>query len=166
MKSFVHWIFRELRFLHKYSWGGIWNFRKGFLPSTKSVCRINKQNYKEFLSDKEYFIGHPWNGAYSGIIDNKLYLPLLMKDYPQNVPKYYYFKDKSGFLPLIDFNGHRESIDDFLKLLACKKKLCLKHTHSSVGVGFMLVEERGDKYFINDKEVNIHEAKSLIDSYS
>ena len=88
---------------------------------------------------------------------------MLLKDYSEYVPQYYYFKDTSGFLPLTAFKGHRETIDDFFKLLACKKKLCLKHTHSSVGVGFMLIEDKEGKYFINSKEVDSDEAKSLIE---
>lgn len=144
--------------------GGLWNYRHGFLPSTKSVCKIDDDNYKEFLSDRDYLAGHPWNGPYTGIIDNKLYLPLLLSKYPEHVPVYYYYKDQSGFLSLSNFKGQRETIDVFFDLLNKKKKLCLKHTHSSVGAGFMLIEQIDESYYINGKNIDYNVLRERIDN--
>lgn len=108
IKRIARKLFSEYRWLKNYKWGNLWNYKHGFLPATISVCKINKDNYAEFLNDRDYFAGHPWNGAYSGIIDNKLFLPMLLKAYPEYVPKYYYFKDESGFLQLFNTRGGDE----------------------------------------------------------
>lgn len=108
IKRLIRKLISEYRWLKNYNWGSIWNYRHGFFPATISVCKINKENYTEFLCDKDYILGHPWNGAYSRIIDNKLFLPMLLNAYPEYVPKYYYFKDESGFLPLFTAWGGDE----------------------------------------------------------
>lgn len=76
-------------------------------------------------------------------------MPFLFHQYPEYVPTYFYFKDKSGFLPLNRKGICRDTLDDFFALLQTEKKLCLKHTHSSVGQGFMLVEDRGGDFYLN-----------------
>lgn len=140
--------FKEYLKLRTFGYKGfIYGWKKGFKEDTISVCNINKNNYKGFLNDKDYILGHPWNGAYSGIIDNKLYLPLLLNDYKEYVPEYYYYKDEFGFLPLCEKGISRKGIEDFLDLLYSKKKLCLKHTHSSVGYGFMVCEYNEGDFF-------------------
>lgn len=163
IKRIVRKLFSEYRWLKNYKWGNLWNYKHGFLPATISVCKINKDNYAEFLNDRDYFAGHPWNGAYSGIIDNKLFLPMLLKAYPEYVPKYYYFKDESGFLPLFNTRGEgRDTVEVFLGLLSKEGKLCLKHTHSSVGQGFMLVEKIGNNYRLNGKIIELSRLTQIV----
>ena len=141
-----------------------WNYKHGFIAETVEVCGISKSNYKDFLSDKQYIKGHPYNGAYSSIIDNKLYLPYLLKDYPEHFPTYFFFKDKSGFLKLTGENRERRySIADFFDLIHSEKKVCLKHTHSSVGVGFMLVKYENGEYSVNGKIVTKEKLDNIVD---
>lgn len=142
-----------LRWARLKKWGNCWNFRHGFLPLSVACGNINKSNYKEFLSDKDYRMGHPYNGIFSPIIDNKLYLPMLLKDYLEYVPLYYFYKDKDGFLPLSGQGSRqRVGIDAFFSLLDEKENLVLKHTHDSVGRGFFLCQKKDGKYLLNGKE--------------
>ncbi len=153
----------KLRVLKYKGSKAFWSWRYGFAPETISVCQINKSNYKEFLNDRDYALGHPWNGAYSHIIDSKLYLPLLFYRYPEYVPTYFYFKDESGFLPLDRKGISRENVENFFDLLSREKKLCLKHTHSSVGQGFMLVEQQDDTFTLNGKSISKEDLRKLVD---
>ena len=164
MLKLVKKIIKEVRYYknNRGKFKTFWNWKNGFFAETVEVCGINKSNYKDFLSNKQYKEGHPYNGAYSSILDNKLYLPLLLKDYPEVVPTYFFFKDKSGFLKLSGENrGHRYFLADFFELLHTEKRLCLKHTHSSIGVGFMLVQYENGEYRINN-EVKSKETLSAI----
>lgn len=159
--------YREYKFyknnLHLY--GSDWNYKHGFKLDTVSVCKINKNNYKSFLSDREYETGHPWNGVYSSIIDSKLYLPMLFNNYKEYLPIYYYFKDKCGFLNLYgECRERRQEIADFLVLLKDKKRLCLKHTHSSVGQGFYLVSFENGNYYVNNELIERSEFVGFVDS--
>ena len=108
---------------------------------------------------------HPLNGLYSGIIDNKVYLPYLFKDYPEHIPTIYFFKDDLGFLPLVQRGNHtRLSIQEFLDFVKIEKVLVLKHIGMEVGRGFMLLEYEEGIFFVNKKECGLEELKSLLDS--
>ena len=141
-------------------------FKHGFSDATINVCGITADNYKDFLSDLDYMKNHPYNGAYTSIIDNKLYLPLLLKNYKENVPGYFYYIDERGLLPLEDnqFGNQntRVSIDVFFNTLAQEKILCLKHTHSSVGEGFMLVKQEKDVFYLNNEEISKENLAHLV----
>lgn len=160
MFGIIYKITKELRFFKNYKFGSLWNYIHGFTVETASVCRINKSNYKDFLCNRDYKNGHPWNGAYTGIIDNKLFLPMLFMNYPEYIPTYFYYKDADGFLNMQ--NGKREDYPDFLQLLHSEKRLCLKHTHSSVGKGFMLVCFDGNDYTINNETVTSEQLKDTV----
>ena len=150
--------------LHLYKWG----YRKGFTSQTLEVCGITKDNYKDFLTDRDYTLGHPYNGAYSSIIDNKLWLPMLLHNYKEYIPEYYFFIDEGGLLPLEDYTKTHSAVrlpnSAFFELLVEKHTLCLKHTHSSVGQGFMLVREDNGKFFVNNNEKTKDDLNQILGS--
>ena len=84
--------------LKKY--GSIWNYIHGFTRETVELNGINHRNYHSFLDDRRYLKGHPYNGHFSGIIDNKMFLPYLLKDYPSFVPKYFFYISKGKVMSL------------------------------------------------------------------
>jgi hypothetical protein len=152
----------------KGNFGSFWNYRKGFLKLNVDINNITKSNYKNFLSDRDYLSGHKYNGAYSTIIDNKLWLPFLLKDYKEYLPQYYYFKDYRGFhrLKLFnpDFNDELHTAKDVLVLLKDEKKLVCKHTHSAQSKGFILLEYKQDEIYCNNKVTSKEEFYSLVNS--
>ncbi len=152
MKAFIKKLYCEYRRLRQGVWGNYWNFKHGFKATTVKFCGINKSNYTEFVSDEEFRKRHPLNKAYSGIIDNKVYLPYLFKEYKEYLPAIFYFKDDCGFLNLC--TGKRAEMDDFLYTLRNNNILVLKHTYSEVGRGFILCEYRDGEYYINRKKCN------------
>lgn len=110
MKSLIKKIKRIYTLNKKLSkngkFGSFWNYRKGFLKETVELGNITKDNNRDFLSDRDYLSGHKYNGTYSSIIDNKLWLPLLLRDYKEYIPQYFYFKDHIGFHHLKLFNSN------------------------------------------------------------
>lgn len=139
----------------------LWAFRKGFFLESIKLCGITKENVHEYLSDKAYLKLHPINKEYSNIIDNKLYLPFILKDYPEIVPTYYYLVEK-GRLVKID-NGLP---DDLGLIQLCKEKLrlALKPCNRSFGEGFYMMEFNNNTYFLNNKPIEIPELSSFIES--
>lgn len=166
MKRILKKIYKLYRRWRWTNWGGVWNFIHGFKATTIDFCGVNKKNYKDFISDFEFHKGHPWNGAYSGIIDNKIYLPFLFKDYGEYIPDFYYYKDEYGFLSLS--NGAckcRINTKEFLNFLKMEKRLVLKHTYSEVGRGFLLLDYvDSNKYHVNDKDIDENDLIYLLDS--
>lgn len=129
-----------IRYSRRCSHGSLWNFIHGFSEATVRLNGITRENYKAFISDREYWEKSPYNGVYTSIIDNKLYLPYLLKDYPEHVPQYYYFLNHGIFRlgcgdgkPMVDFG-------EFLARLRTNSRMVLKHIGSSCGKGFYLLE--------------------------
>lgn len=142
-----------------------WAYRHGFKKSTVRLCGIDKHNYRDYVSDKYFRSRHPFNGVYSSIIDNKLYLPYLFKDYPEYIPEFIYFKDKSGFMQLKSIGGStRISSDIFLSEVSSLKKVVLKSICGEVGRGFMLLEYVDDAFLLNKQKINKEELVCLLDS--
>lgn len=144
-----------------------WGYKKGFTSQTLEVCGITKDNYKDFISDRDYALGHPYNGTYSAIIDNKLWLPMLLHNYEEYIPKYYFFKDNRGFLPMCSdveiSNVNRSDISSFFDLLKREKTLALKHSGSSLGQGFLLVKQEDNHFYCNNVEYSEAELKEKIE---
>ena len=139
----------------------IWALLDGFYLETIKLCRITRSNAHEFLSDKAYNTLHPINRAYSSIIDNKLYLPFLLKDFPEFLPQYYYFIDK-GRLVKIDKNV--SNYRGIIELCKLKLKLVLKHCYSSFGQGFYLLEWKENNFFLNNVTCLEADIVAFIDS--
>ena len=144
----------------------LFQIRTGFYDYTVKVCGIDKTNYKNFISDRDYYNGHPWNSPYSGIIDNKLFLPYLLHSYKDFLPKTLYFKDKCGFLALTDdtvsVSSPRVTIEIFLDELKRSGKFALKHTHSAIGKGFHLVSFKDGAFSLDNKEISENDLVSFI----
>ncbi len=165
MKTLLRRILNIYNRYRSAKWGGLWNFVHGFKNTTIEFCGITKDNYKDFVSDVEFASMHPLNKAYSGIIDNKLYLPYLFKDYLEHIPTIYFFKDELGFLPLDKKDTKtRLTVYEFLDFIKLEQIVVLKHITMEVGRGFMLLEYKNGHYFVNKKEYNCEELISLLDS--
>lgn len=137
----------SLSFLEKF-----FAYRKGFLVSIMSFSGINRKNYKQYLSSKAYCFSPNPNGCFASTAENKLNIPYLLKDYPEYVPAYYFYKDASGFLPLLAYKGDKSKRLDFYAfadLLNEKKILSCKPCFSRWGEGFMKVEVKDEMFYIN-----------------
>lgn len=145
-----------IRISQSIKFGSFWNFIHGFSKETVHLNGITKENYKSFMSNRQYWWGHPYNGAYSSIIDNKLYLPFLLKNYPEHTPQYFYYL-KNQIYRMGDGKFGVESFQDFINLLQEKGRLVLKHTCSSLGQGFHLVEVE------SSDDINLYRGGYLLD---
>jgi len=139
----------------------IWAYRKGFHIETIQLCEITRENIHEYLSDKAYLKLHPINKEYSKIIDNKLYLPFLFKDYPDLVPKYYYVIDNGRLVQISPpFSGKQGLLE------LCKEKhfLALKPCSSTMGQGFYRLEWKNNSFFLNNQSIEVAELNFFIKS--
>ena len=139
----------------------LWAFRHGFYLLTIELCEITRQNMHEYLPDKLYEEFHPYNNAYSAIIDNKLYLPFLLKDYPDLVPRYYFFIDKGR---LISLDPEGDNYGGLIQLCKNEKRLVLKHCYSTYGQGFYLLEWGDGNFYLNKNLINETSLYNLIAS--
>ncbi|MBN2775596.1 MAG: hypothetical protein JXR31_15185 [Prolixibacteraceae bacterium] len=133
----------------------LWAFRKGYFPENVKIWEINRKNYMNYLDDKKYFGLHPINKKYTTLIDSKLYLPYLLKDYPHLVPEYYAYITK-GRKIFLD-----KRCTDLIELCLLKKKLVFKLCRSSKGIGFFIIEYKNGDFYRNNNILSKNDLLAL-----
>ena len=142
---------------------------KGWSYSDWSILGITDDNYKDYLSTRDYCSLHPLNGSYSFWIDDKLTLKYILNgtEAGQYMPDYYFMLDGGVVLPLMDAGEEykNDGLNGVTRLLENKKRLALKLVKSSLGVGFYKAEFDGNAYFLNGEKLTrqnfIERMKSL-----
>lgn len=147
-----------------------WCYRNGFMPWRIVQYGINKNNPKEFLSDRDYMYLHQINNSYKKWIEDKMTLRLVLEPFKENLPKYYYQiiqrDDKQIIIPLSDCpDGYEATFDELLRLLREKGKLALKAASGTHGVGFYKLEFENGFYFLNNEKISEYGIKKVIDSF-
>lgn len=153
-------------------WGGDifrypWAFRRGFTRDDVRLFGITKDNHREFISRREEMALLPFNRPYQGACSDKLGLVRILHEHKELLPKYYYYIDQFGFLPLWDHPERdtlpcRADFASFLSLVGDLGKVIVKPTHSTLGEGVMLVEAGDTGYSINGREASAEELRSRV----
>jgi hypothetical protein len=139
------------------------SFLSGYYYETYVLFDINKFKKNIYIKDVWYNKAHPFNGKFSSIIDNKIYLPYLLNNYSEYVPKCYYFIDKGKLFDLRS-NKKVSNMDDFIEFVVNQKKCVFKHTSLSGGKGFYLLQFEENKFYLNKKNVSKNEIVEFIQS--
>lgn len=132
----------------------IWAHSKGFYSYRIEQYGLTKDNYKEFLSDREYKRMRPINSKYRDLLTDKLLtFYLLTPKFSDFLPEYYCKivsnNDGTHFYK-INCKGC-DSFEQILGLLQEKKKLICKKIVGSHGEGFIKLEYVDEPHIkIND----------------
>lgn len=115
----------------------LWAQRRGFLSDKIAFYGLNEENYRDYLSDFDYWRMHPINGEFSHWIDDKLTIRYLLQSFQPYLPQYFYHLGRSEVLRLVDCPDKLgQSIDSILLLLRDQKHLAVKLLSGSAGEGF------------------------------
>ena len=75
----------------------IWTLRRGFWADKLNFYQLTEDNYRDYLSDFDYYRMHPLNkGGYSRWIDDKLTFKYILSKYNEFLPEYYAEIDLGG----------------------------------------------------------------------
>lgn len=140
---------------------------RGFLVSDWEALNLNRENYKNYLTSKQYNKIHPINGYYSKIIDDKMNIKYVLSGTSLSdiMPDYYYIIDEYGNVrPLMDTDSPTAvaSVEDIISLLKEKKQLALKMVTGSVGKGFYKMESRDGEFSVNGKSMDSEAIRDFI----
>ena len=133
---------------------------RGFLVGDWLTMGITESNYKKYLSSKQYYSLHPYNGRYSDWIDDKLTLKYILHgtELSEHMPDYYFLIRGDGVIhALMDcpFIKDTYSAEDIFDLLAAKRELAIKKIKGSLGIGFYKAEYLYDgTILLNNKPVD------------
>lgn len=141
--------------------------RKGFQVSDWKIMRLTKDNYKSFLSSKQYSNYHPINGYYTKLIDDKITIKYILSgtDLAKYTPDYYYLIDETGHIfSMMDVPVKKEYYDvaDIVSLLKSSGVLAIKLVTGSIGRGFYKCEYKDGKIYSNGKNLSENEFAAFI----
>ena len=125
-----------------------------------------KENYKDYLSTRDYYKLHPINGMFSLWIDDKLTLKHVFTKFGEYFPPYFFDIENGQALRLTDCP---EYVTEFgfagvIQLLKYKKKLALKSFLGSYGIGFYRLEYINGEFFVTGKKSSQDELIQLLKS--
>lgn len=145
-----------------------WAKKHGFLPWHIQQYGLTEENYRDVISDKDYFYLYPLNNYYSKWIDDKLTMRYVLEPFKEFLPAYYYhILESRGIMPLMDVpSGYGHGAHELMRLLRDKKLLAFKMTSGTYGIGFYKVEYNGSKYIANGEAYDEVEFCSFVESLS
>ena len=145
----------------------IWAWRRGFLSYRIDQYGLNSSNYKEFLSDYDYYWLNRINNSYQIWINDKTTFRYILDPFKEYIPDYYYliFR-RNGKLAIEAMQdcpkGLEKNVDGILELLKTKKKLALKPSAGTHGDGFYCLAYDNGDFFVNGEVMTKDEIIQLI----
>jgi hypothetical protein len=139
----------------------LWAIKHGFSVDRVLFYGLESDNVQRYMPDFIHdSLLHPINGRFSGMIDDKLHLPFLLKDFPEYAPTYHYLIYDSEMIDLSGSGRNTEAYDPgkLLSLLKANDKLILKPLAESGGLGVLLIEADGGSFCINGSRCNERDA--------
>lgn len=133
-----------------------WNL-KGFTTDQIVLFNLNKNNYKNYITEIDRWETRYINKDFKEILDNKLlFYNYFKKDF--EIPKVLCYISESKFFSL---NGDVLSEESILKIVREEKKFLIKPLNAGGGVGIHLIEYSDENIYFDSK---IIEASKLINS--
>ncbi|MCI5594673.1 MAG: hypothetical protein MR358_08735, partial [Clostridiales bacterium] len=81
-KLWVRKLYRDFTDRNGYSMGQkLWAYRHGFMPQQVDVFGITRDNYKDFISEREYIYLRPLNGKYSKWVNDRVTVRNIFKPF-------------------------------------------------------------------------------------
>ncbi len=147
----------------------IWGWKRGFLSHHIHQYGLTEENYKNFISDYDYYWLNRINNVYQGWINDKTTFRYVMEPLKEFVPDYYFSVFKRGEELVIarmqDCPAHISASETgVLQLLREQKKLAFKASAGTHGDGFYCFEYRDGGYWVNGERVGALKIVDLLKS--
>ena len=144
-----------------------WAWDRGFFSYRIKELGLNENNYRDYVSDYDYFWVNRINNNYQCWIQDKLTSRYVLEKHKALLPKYYYaVRNSNGrrrYIALPDLPSNFDCTDNSLyELLKEKGILAIKKKNGAHGEGFFKFEAYGNRLKVNGKEMSLEEAISII----
>lgn len=166
-KLWVRKLYRDFTDRNGYSMGQkLWAYRHGFMPQQVDVFGITRDNYKDFISEREYIYLRPLNGKYSKWVNDRVTVRNIFKPFKQNLPDVYYqFSERDMGLHIIPLDADKSKTgrEDVLELIREKQIVILA---SAGGRKSVAIKAEGDMFVAGGTAFNDKEIFELIRAFS
>jgi hypothetical protein len=145
---------KELRFAH----------RRGFSAVTVKHLGITKDNFKDYISEKEYYYNSDINGIFRKWVNDRVTSKKVLKPFVDYFPEYYYhIYYKYDELTVISLKKEAEnekaSLDDVISCIEEKGKVILRQCQ---GIKSAVLSFEDGNYFIGGKETSKKELRDFL----
>jgi hypothetical protein len=142
----------------------IWAQRRGFLSDKILIYGLTDENYRNYLSDFDYYRLHPINGIFGHWIDDKLTTKLVLHPFSEYLPEYYFHLYNGKILRLADCPaGYDQTVQGLVNLLKEKNHLAAKLYSATQSEGFYKLSYTNNQFFVNNI---LHDEKEVCDLIS
>jgi len=138
----------------------IWAYKRGFLSKRVAFYGLNENNYKQYMSDLQFFNRKSLkNFTFREWYNNKVSTYYILQPFSDHLPAHYYYVSKKKIVSLggktltADVNG-------IISLLKEKNELACKKSDGLQGQGFSKLSYSDNVFYINDKSVSYDYLKS------
>lgn len=142
-----------------------WALRHGFMPEQVAKLGINEENYRDYISAKDYAFLRPLNGTYSKWITDKVTIHTIFKPFRQYMPVLYYQigkrYDETQIIPLYDDNAG-DSLEDVLALIRDKQAVTIAPAN---GVSASTIEYKDGDFFFDGEVFSKEKLSARLQEY-
>lgn len=124
---------------------------KGFSSESAIMYQLDKNNYKNYISDYQQMLTGTINGEHSYVLNNKVVFEQINQNYI-SIPKSLATIVNGELLPL---ESDISNVEEFLNYLIKNKRVVIKPISGSRGSDIFLLEYVDKKVFINNKEIEV-----------
>lgn len=145
-----------------------WSLSKGFLFSTAKVLGINQTNYKNYLSDEDFYKSWPLNSWTRIWVDDKMTLKYILEGtkFSHLMPKYFFYTTNNCELrSLVDDQIGENDIQTLIKYIKDYKNIACKPNNASRSEGFCKLSYDGSSIYINKNKVNEDDIELFVNQH-
>ena len=143
-----------------------WALSHGFLADSAYWYGLNEHNFKDYLSDYEYYRVWPLNNWTRIWINDKLTLKHILgaTEYGELMPEYYYYTSPDGLVPLVDcpIQKRVHSINDFCEVLRIVRNMGCKPCNGTSSIGFFKLSYENEEYRYNDERIGVERLAEIV----
>lgn len=143
-----------------------WAHEHGFFAECAYAYKLNESNYRDYLSDYNYYLIWPLNRWQKIWINDKLTLKYMLADtqYDSFMPEYYYYNAEGTMIPLIN-NPYKDSnftFKTFSELLKEVGEMACKPCNGTTSLGFFKLSYENGLFYKDDTEIDYNDLEQLI----
>ncbi len=131
----------------------VWAYRHGFLPDKLLLYGLTPESRQDYLPCLPYKKAHPLNGMFARLIDNKLFLPYVLGQWPGVAPRYFYMVSGNEVITLSDdhagVRGRRVSLKAMLAACRDVGEVIIKPLADSGGHGVLKLRFSDGEWHVN-----------------
>ncbi|MBQ4513252.1 MAG: hypothetical protein II969_09675 [Anaerolineaceae bacterium] len=145
----------------------IWSVWHGFAVSDLNIFGKEnlRENYKDYLSTRDYYRLFPINKEYSFWIDDKLTTKNVFSKFDEYLPDYYFQLEKNRIFKLADCPPDcGEDVESIIRVIKSKHTVACKRLWGSGGEGFIRLDYDGQNFLITGEKVSEVEMMDFIKS--